>query len=55
MELRRQEENGPEQFKGLRRGCLGDRAFREELLGQMKEEVREHHYGEERAETEFVF
>jgi REP element-mobilizing transposase RayT len=53
MELRRRAENGPGQFKEVRRGwCLGDKAFRKELLAQMKEQMREHHSGEERAETE---
>ena len=53
MELRRQTEDGPGQFKTVRRGwCLGDKAFRQELLAQMKEQMGEHHYGEERAETE---
>ncbi len=53
MELRRRAEDGCGQFKGVRRGwCLGDKAFRQELLGQMKEQMREHHFGEERAETE---
>jgi hypothetical protein len=37
----------------VRRGWyFGDKSFREELLGQMKAQLREHHYGEERAETE---
>ena len=31
---------------------MGDKAFRKELLGQMKEQMREHHFGEERLETE---
>jgi len=53
MELRRRAEDGSGQFKGVRRGwCLGDKAFRKELLGQMKEQMKEHHFGEERAETE---
>jgi putative transposase len=53
MELRRAEQDDPVQLKALRRGwCLGDKAFRKELLAQMKEHVGEHHYGEERAETE---
>src|SRR5277367_442591 len=53
MELRREAEAGPGEFKAVRRGwCLGDRAFRQELLAQMKEQMGEHHYGEERAETE---
>jgi putative transposase len=52
MELRRQTEDGSGQFKAVRRGwCLGNKAFRQELLAQMKDLVREHHYGEERAET----
>jgi putative transposase len=53
MELRRQAEDVPGQFKAVRRGwCLGDKAFRKELLAQMKEQMGEHHYGEERTETE---
>jgi putative transposase len=53
IELRRQLEDGPGQFKELQRGwCLGDKAFRRELLVQMKEQVGEHHYGEERTATE---
>ncbi len=53
MELRRQAEAGPGQFRAVRRGwCLGDKAFRKELLAQMKEQMGEHHYGEERVETE---
>jgi len=52
MELRRWEDQ-PEQWKRVRRGwCLGDKAFRKELLAQMKEQMGEHHYGEERVETE---
>jgi REP element-mobilizing transposase RayT len=52
MELRRQQDD-PGQFKAVRRGwCLGDKAFRKELLAQMKEQMGEHHYGEERAETD---
>jgi putative transposase len=53
MELSRPLEGEPGQYKRVRRGWyLGDKAFRAELLGQMKEQMREHHYGEERAETE---
>jgi REP element-mobilizing transposase RayT len=53
MELRRQAQNESGQYKPLRRGwCIGDKAFRKELLAQMKEQMGEHHYGEERAETE---
>jgi putative transposase len=42
-----------EDFKSLKRGWyLGDRKFRQELLAQMKQLAREHHYGEDRAESE---
>ena len=52
MELRRQSESGPEQYKPLRRGwCFGDKGFRKELLGQMAERVGESHYGAERQES----
>jgi hypothetical protein len=50
MELRSQAKDEPGQFKLLRRGwCLGEKAFRKELLAQMTEQVGEHHYGEARA------
>jgi len=53
MELRRRAEEGREQFKRVRRGwCLGDKAFRKELLGQTQEQMKEHHFGEEWVETE---
>jgi putative transposase len=53
MELRRQSEAAPGEFKALKRGwCLGGKAFRKELLAQMKEQAREHHSGEPRAESE---
>jgi putative transposase len=53
MEWRRQTEEEPEEFKSLKRGWyLGDRKFRKELLAQMKQQAREHHYGEDRAESE---
>ena len=53
MELRRRMADPPGQFKAVERGwCLGDKAFRQELLAQMKEQMGEHHYGEERAATE---
>ena len=53
MEMSRQAEEAPGRFKAVRRGwCLGDKAFRKELLAQMKEQVGEHHYGAERAESE---
>jgi hypothetical protein len=52
MELRRQAENEPGQYKPLRRGwCFGDKGFRKELLGQMAERVGESHYGAERQES----
>jgi hypothetical protein len=51
MELRRREEE-PEGWKALRRGwCLGDKAFRKELLGQMAERVGASHYGSEVGES----
>ena len=51
MELRRWEDQ-PEQWKELRRGwCLGDEAFRKELLGQMAEKAGASHYGEELQES----
>ena len=41
-----------EDYKPLRRGwCLGDKAFRKELLGQMAERVGQSHYGGERQES----
>ena len=53
MELRRETEADSRQFKAVRRGwCLGEPAFRQELLAQMKERIGENHYGEEREETE---
>jgi hypothetical protein len=52
MELRRQAEDGDE-FKSVKRGwCLGDKTFRKELLAQMKEQTKEHNYGEDRDESE---
>ena len=39
-------------YQGVRRGwCLGDAAFKRELLGRMAERVGAEHYGGERAET----
>jgi REP element-mobilizing transposase RayT len=53
MERRRWDEEGAEPAKALRRGWyVGDTKFRKELLAQMKESIKEHHYGEERALTE---
>ena len=41
-----------EEFKPIRRGwCLGDEAFRKELLAQMSGRLGAEHYGEERTET----
>jgi putative transposase len=41
------------EFKAVRRGwCLGDAAFRKELLSQMHERRGAHHYGEERHESD---
>ena len=51
MEQRRREELG-EEWKAIGRGgCLGEEAFREELLAQMSSRVGEHHYGSERRES----
>ncbi len=51
LEVRHGAEEG-EEFKPIRRGwCLGEEAFRKELLAQMSERMGVEHYGEERAET----
>jgi REP element-mobilizing transposase RayT len=51
LEERRGAEAG-EEFKPIRRGwCLGEEAFRKELLVQMSERLGAEHYGVERAET----
>ena len=51
MEARRGAEER-EEFKPIRRGwCLGDEAFRKELLAQMSGRLGAEHYGEERTET----
>jgi hypothetical protein len=51
MELRRWE-GQPEQWKAVRRGwCLGDEAFRKELLALMAEKAGASHYGEELRES----
>lgn len=53
MRWRQETDEGAEDFKRVRRGWyLGDKAFRKELLAQMKERVGEHHYGEERVEAD---
>jgi hypothetical protein len=51
MEQRRGQETGQE-WKGLRRGwCLGDEAFRAELLEAAHAKVGPSHYGSERQES----
>jgi hypothetical protein len=51
MEARRWEDE-PEEWKRVRRGwCLGDEAFRQELMEAMAEKVGAEHYGDERQET----
>ena len=51
LESRRAEEAGAD-YRRVRRGwCLGDKAFREELLGQMQERMGAEHDGAERQET----
>jgi len=51
METRRQRDE-PGQWQALRRGwCLGEAAFRMELLEQMSEHFGRHHGGSERLET----
>jgi putative transposase len=51
MELRRWEDE-PAEWKRVRRGwCLGDEAFRKELVEAMGERMGKEHYGEERQET----
>ena len=43
---------GADQFQAVRRGwCLGEEAFRKELLAQMSERMGAKHYGAERGET----
>jgi len=52
LEVRRGAEEG-EELQPIRRGwCLGEEAFRQELLAQMSERLGAEHYGEERAESE---
>ena len=51
MELRRMTDD-PKEWNGVRRGwCLGDEAFRRELLKQMDRNLGAEHYGEERRES----
>ena len=52
MEGRRLEETDPEALKSLRRGwCLGGEAFKQAMLRQAAEGLREHHSGEQRLES----
>lgn len=51
VEARRAAEAGAE-YKAIRRGwCFGEKAFRQELLAQMTEQLGAEHYGAERRET----
>jgi hypothetical protein len=51
VQARASQEN-PDDYKALRRGwCLGDNAFRKELLGQMAQGVGSSHDGAERQES----
>jgi REP element-mobilizing transposase RayT len=51
MEARRREQE-PEEWKRVKRGwCLGDEAFRKELVEAMGERMGAEHYGPERQET----
>jgi REP element-mobilizing transposase RayT len=51
MEQRRSEKLGAE-WKAIRRGwCLGEDAFRQELLARLDGQMGEHHYGMERRES----
>jgi hypothetical protein len=48
LEERRQAEDEPETWVPVRRGwCLGEEAFRKELLAQVSEQRGAHHYGVE--------
>ena len=52
MEWRRQSELNAAEFKRVQRGWyLGDKKFRQEVLEQMKEQMGQEHYGEERAQA----
>jgi putative transposase len=52
MEARRGQQTGGEEWKGIRRGwCLGEEAFRKELLAQMRGQIGEYHGGQERQES----
>jgi len=52
MEQRRGAEDGAA-YKKIRRGwCYGEKAFRRELLDQMAGQAGEHHYAEDRQESD---
>lgn len=52
MELRQKSENAKDEFVAVRRGwCLGDQAFRKELLAMINEKRGAWHYGEELEES----
>ena len=52
MEQRRAAQEGKE-YKKIRRGwCYGDKAFRQELLDQIAGQAGEHHYAEDRNQSE---
>ncbi len=54
VEARRAEED-EDQYKTIRRGwCLGDAAFKEELLSQMDRQMGAGHHGEERTEKDEI-
>src|SRR5256885_4762454 len=53
MAERQRQEGGPEVWTPVRRGwCLGEVAFRKELLAQVSEQRGAHHYGAELQEGE---
>ncbi len=53
MAERQRQEGGPEVWRPVRRGwCLGEVAFRKELLAQVSEQRGAHHYGAELQEGE---
>src|SRR5438094_9869569 len=53
MEERQRQEGGREVWTPVRRGwCLGEVAFRKELLAQVSEQRGAHHYGAELQEGE---
>jgi hypothetical protein len=52
MELRRQQEDDPRQWKTIRRGwCLGSPQFREQLIEKLEGSLCDHHCGEVKQET----